>query len=61
QALGFFLGLLEGFLLIVILVFILRAQPIISIENLFENSFAASIADKIIPIGTKIIEEGMQV
>ena len=61
QALGFFLGLLEGFLLIVILVFILRAQPLISIENLFENSFAASIADKIIPIGTKIIEEGMQV
>lgn len=60
QALGFFLGLLEGFLLIVILVFILKAQPVVSIENLFENSFAASIADKIIPIGTKIIEEGMQ-
>ncbi|MCK5199089.1 MAG: CvpA family protein [Spirochaetales bacterium] len=56
QSLGFFLGLIEGFLFIVILVFVLRAQPLFEIEKLFENSFSASIADKIIPIGTKIIE-----
>ena len=56
QSLGFFLGLVEGFLFVVILVFVLRAQPLFEIDNLFENSFSASIADKIIPIGTKIIE-----
>jgi membrane protein required for colicin V production len=60
QALGFFLGLIEGFLLIVILVFLLKAQPVFSVEHLMENSFAASIADKIIPLGTRIIEEGIQ-
>lgn len=56
QSLGFFLGLLEGFLFVVILVFILRAQPLFEVDKLLENSFSASIADKIIPIGTKIIE-----
>lgn len=56
QSLGFFLGLIEGFLFVVILVFVLRAQPFFEIDKLLENSFSASIADKIIPIGTKIIE-----
>ncbi|MDA3939844.1 MAG: CvpA family protein [Spirochaetia bacterium] len=59
QSLGFFLGLIEGFLLIVIVVFILQAQQIFDISNLFSKSYSASIAEKIIPIGTKIIEEGM--
>jgi len=59
QSLGFFLGLVEGFLLIVILVFLMQAQQFISVSYLFENSYASSIAEKIIPIGTKIIEEGM--
>lgn len=56
QSLGFFLGLIEGFLFVVILVFILRVQPFFEIDKFLENSFSASIADKIIPIGTKIIE-----
>ncbi|MCK5152900.1 MAG: CvpA family protein [Spirochaetales bacterium] len=59
QSLGFFLGLIEGFLLIVILVFALQAQQFFDVSHLFENSYASSIAEKIIPIGTKIIEEGM--
>jgi len=59
QSLGFFLGLIEGFLLIVILVFALKTQQIFNIDNLFENSYALSIAEKIIPLGTKLIEEGM--
>jgi len=59
QSLGFFLGLVEGFLLIVILVFLMQAQQFISVSHLLENSYALSIAEKIIPIGTKFIEEGM--
>ena len=47
------------FLLIVILVFALQAQQFFNVSNLFDNSFASSIAEKIIPIGTKLIEEGM--
>lgn len=59
QSLGFFLGLIEGFLLIVILVFALQAQQFFDVSDLFTNSYASSIAEKIIPIGTKLIEEGM--
>ncbi len=59
QSLGFFLGLIEGFLLIVILVFALQAQQFYDVSILFTNSYASLIAEKIIPIGTKIIEEGM--
>ena len=59
QSLGFFLGLVEGFLLIVIIVFALQAQQFFSIDNIFENSYASSIAEKIIPLGTKLIEEGI--
>lgn len=56
QSLGFFLGLIEGFLFIVIIVFVLRAQPFFEVDKLFVDSFSSSVADKIIPIGTKIIE-----
>jgi len=59
QSLGFFLGLIEGFLLIIILVFALQTQKIFDIAYLFENSYASSIAEKIIPFGTKFIEEGI--
>ncbi len=59
QSLGFFLGLIEGVLLLIIIVFLLRVQPLFNIETLFQDSFAASVADKIIPYGTKIIEEGI--
>jgi len=60
QSLGFFLGLIEGFLLVVIIVFVMNAQHIFDIRNLLDNSIAASVAEKIIPIGEKIIEKGMQ-
>ncbi len=59
QSLGFFLGLIEGFLLIIILVFALQAQQIFDVSNLFDNSYASTIAGKIIPIGTKLLEEGI--
>ena len=60
QSLGFFLGLLEGFLLVVIIVFAMNAQQFFDIKNLLDNSIAASVAEKIIPIGQKIIENGIQ-
>jgi len=60
QSLGFFLGLIEGFLLVVIIVFVMNAQQIFDIRNLLDNSIAASVAEKIIPIGKKIIENGIQ-
>ena len=60
QSLGFFLGLIEGFLLVVIIVFVMNAQQIFDIRNLLDNSIAASVAEKIIPIGKKIIENEMQ-
>jgi membrane protein required for colicin V production len=59
QSLGFFLGLIEGFLLLVIIVFALKAQTLFDVTALFDNSISSLIADKIIPIGTKLIEEGI--
>ncbi len=60
QSLGFFLGLIEGFLLVVIIVFAMNAQQFFDIHDLLDDSIAASVAEKIIPIGQKIIEKGLK-
>jgi membrane protein required for colicin V production len=60
QALGFFLGLVEGFLLLAVLVFLLRIQPLLDVENLFAGSFLADLMQRIIPVGAQFIEEKLQ-
>ncbi len=59
QSLGFFLGIIEGALIVVLIVFILEVQPLIAVDSLFDNSVAYQIADKIIPLGREILENGV--
>ena len=56
QALGFFTGILEGLLVVVILVFILEIQPFFSVDGLFDGSIAYKAADRIIPMGKELFE-----
>ncbi len=60
QALGFFLGLIEGFLFLALLVFVLQLQTVIEIGPFLEESFLARILQQIIPVGAQFLEERLQ-
>ena len=47
RAMGLFLGLCEGTAAVFILILIIKLQPVFPYENLAENSFAFSIAEKV--------------
>ncbi len=57
QSLGFFLGILEGGIVIVILVFVLEIQPLFHTSALFRNSIAYRIANMVIPVGKELFEK----
>ena len=50
KALGFFLGLAEGLIVIVFIVYLLEVQPIFDTEQLLESSFVARIVLEVVPI-----------
>ncbi len=60
QALGFFLGLVEGVLLLAVLVFVLQVQPMFEVGRLFTDSFLADLMQRFIPVGAQFIEERLQ-
>ena len=49
QALGLFLGLIEGIFICVTIVLLLQIQPFFEIGELIENSFIGGIIDSILP------------
>ncbi|MFO7849625.1 MAG: CvpA family protein [Spirochaetia bacterium] len=57
QSLGFFLGMVEGFIMLAVLLFLLELQSTVEVEGLFENSIAAEVIRDIIPIGAAYIED----
>ncbi len=57
QSLGFFFGIVEGGIIVIILVFILEIQPLFDTSSLFDNSIAYQIADKIIPLGKELFDK----
>ncbi len=57
QALGFFLGIIEGFLILSVLIFILQIQTIVDVEGLFEESVVAGFIKQIIPVGARYLEQ----
>ena len=57
QSLGFFLGLLEGAIVVILIVFILEIQPFFDASSLFKGSIAYQIADKIIPLGKELFDK----
>lgn len=50
RVLGFFLGLVEGGIAVVLLVYIMRVQPIFDLEQVLDNSFIARFVLDIIPV-----------
>jgi len=60
QALGFFLGLIEGFLVLALLVFVLQLQTVVEVRPFLEESFLARFLQQIIPVGARFLEERLQ-
>lgn len=60
QSLGFFLGFVEGCIIVIIVVFVLEIQPFFKTDSIFKNSFAYNIAEKIIPLGREIFEKNIK-
>jgi membrane protein required for colicin V production len=55
RALGFFLGIIEGILLITVVIFIMQIQPFFPVEQTLEESFIASLIIKYLPVGLEYI------
>ncbi len=60
QALGFFLGVIEGILVAAVITFILKVQPFFDTGVLLADSFIASLLLRILPFGTAVLEKGFQ-
>ena len=54
KVLGFFLGFIEGVLIIAILIFILHVQPFFNFKAMFKNSFFANLIIPFIPSAADI-------
>lgn len=50
RALGFFLGIAEGILVVVVIVLILEIQPFINLDATLHSSWAAGIVMKLFPL-----------
>ncbi len=57
RALGFFLGVAEGFILVSVIIIVLRLQPFFDTNELLEGSIVAGIVITIIPYGLELIGE----
>ena len=57
KALGFFLGLAEGLVVIVFIVYLLEVQPIFDTKQLLESSFVARIILEVIPIAVPALDQ----
>jgi membrane protein required for colicin V production len=57
RALGFFLGIAEGIIIIAVIIIIMRLQPFFEVEELINESVIAGIMLQIIPYGIELLEE----
>ena len=55
RALGFFLGIIEGVLLITVIIFVLQIQPFFPVEKTLQESFIATLIIKYLPVGLEYI------
>lgn len=55
RALGLFLGLLEGVIVVVMLIFIVQIQPLIEPDKILEDSAIAKLVLPFLPIGLTIL------
>lgn len=59
QALGFFLGAIEGALILLLLYFLINIQPLFDVEPLFQGSRVAPILDKLLPLGQEFMNSAL--
>lgn len=59
RALGLFLGVFEGVVIIAVILIVLRIQPFFDVETLINEAIIAGIVLKIIPYGLTLIETRM--
>ena len=52
RALGFFLGLTEGIIVVVFIVYLLRVQPLLDVTEVLDQSLVADLILDIVPIFT---------
>lgn len=52
RALGFFLGIAEGIIAVMVIVYLLKVQPVFDLDQTLANSFVARIALDIIPLAS---------
>jgi membrane protein required for colicin V production len=63
RALGFFLGIIEGILIIGVIVFALEIQPFFDVTELLEESYIAGLMYRLLPKGIELFQskEGVHV
>jgi membrane protein required for colicin V production len=61
QALGFFLGTVEGVLLLTLLIFLMRIQPVFDPEPIFSRSIIVPVLERLIPLGSDLIQSTLRV
>lgn len=57
KALGFFLGLVEGFAIVMFIIIIANSQNLIPVAGIFENSFFFKLIQPLIPSTNSIIKK----
>jgi membrane protein required for colicin V production len=60
QALGFFLGAVEGVLLLLLLYFLINIQPLFDVEPLFNGSKVAPVLEKLLPLGQEFMNSAIR-
>lgn len=50
RSLGFFLGLAEGAIVVILVVYLLKVQPLFDVSSVLDSSFVAGIVLDIVPI-----------
>ena len=61
RVLGFFLGLIEGGIVVMLVVYVMQVQPLFDLQPLLEKSTVAQFVLEIIPIVVPASTEGMGV
>lgn len=60
QALGFFLGAVEGIILLLLLYFLIKIQPLFDLEPLFQGSKVSPILEKLLPLGQEFMNTAIR-
>ena len=61
RSLGLFLGIAEGVIAVIVVIFVMKIQPFFDIDALLSDSFIAVTIMKVLPFSEESLREGLQV